>query len=146
MATDAGTQPPPAPRPEELVLNLTTGVWTAQALWVAACLRVADHLVAGPMTRDELAAATGTLPGPLYRVLRSLACFGIFAEQPDGRMANSPASELLRSDASGSLRDFVVFVGRPWHVAAYAELLHSVRTGRPSAEHVLGKSLWEFFA
>jgi hypothetical protein len=138
---------PPQPSPFEIVMQMSTGVWTAQALWVAAAtLGVADQLATGPRTREELAAATGVLPGPLYRVIRALACLDVFAEQPDGRIANTPQSELLRSDVPGSLRDFVVMLGQPWHVAAFGELLHAVRSGRPSVERVVGKSLWEFFA
>ena len=142
MPTDDST----APSPAQAIRQLSTGVWTAQALWAAACLGVADHLASGPKTPDQLAAATGTLARPLYRVLRALACVGVFAEQPDGRFVNTPASETLRSDVPGSLRAYVVFVGQPWHVAAYGELLHSLRTGRPAVERVVGKLIWEFFA
>ncbi len=141
--------PTPAVQSAETVpaaLVLTTGVWTAQALWAAACLGIADRLAAGPQSREALAAATATLPGPLYRVLRALASVGIFAEQPDGRFANTPESELLRSDVPGSVRDYVIFAGQPWHIAAYGEILHCLRTGRPSADRVLGKPIWEFFA
>jgi hypothetical protein len=141
-----GTADPTPPPPAQVVLQMTTGVWTAQALWAAALLGVADQLASGPKTREELAAATRTLPGPLYRVLRALACVGVFAEQPDGRFANTPASETLRSDVPGSLRAYVVFVGQPWHVAAFGELLHSLRTGRPAVERVIGKPIWDFFA
>lgn len=138
----ADTETPPV----LAVLQLSTGVWTAQALWAAASLDVADHLAKGPRTRDELATATGTLAGPLYRVLRALASLGVFAERPDGRFENTPPSEMLRSDVPGSVRDYVVFLGQQWHVASYGEILHSLRTGRPSAERVLGKPIWEFFA
>src|SRR5499426_1657330 len=130
----------------DAILRLTTGVWTAQALWAAACLGVADLLAKGPRTREELAAATGTLPGPLYRVLRALAALGVFAEQPDGRFVNTPASEFLRSDVAASARDYVVFVGQPWHVATYGEILHALRTGRPPVDRVVGKEIWDFFA
>jgi len=135
-----------APMPRERLLQLTTAVWAAQALWAAARLGVADQLAAGPRTRDELAAATDTRPLPLYRVLRALAGLGIFQELPDGRLANTPASELLRSGISGSLRDYVIFVGEPWHLAAHGEILHSLRTGEPSVGRVVGKDVWEFFA
>jgi hypothetical protein len=142
MANDGATTPSPA----QVVRQMTTGVWTAQALWAAASLGVADQLASGPKTREELASATGTLPGPLYRVLRALACVGVFAEQPDGRFVNTPASDTLRSDVPRSLRGYVTFAGQPWHVAAYGELLHSLRTGRPAVERVIGKPIWEFFA
>jgi choline kinase len=132
--------------PTQVLMQLTTGVWTAQALWAAACLGVADHLSAGPRTREELAAATGTLPGPLYRLLRALASLGVFTEQADGRLANTPSSELLRTDVPGSVRDYVRFSGQPWHLASHGAILHSLRTGKPAGDHVLGKSLWDFFA
>jgi hypothetical protein len=137
-------QQPDEASPALAVLTVTTGVWTAQALWAAASLGVADALADGPRTPAEIAAATGTLARPLYRVLRALASLGIFAERPDGRIENTPASEMLRSEVPGSVRDYVVFVGQPWHVAAYGELLHSLRTGQPAAERVLGKTVWEF--
>jgi hypothetical protein len=140
----SGNAQPGSGSPALAVLNLATGVWTAQALWAAATLGVADLLAAGPRTRDELAAATGTKSGPLHRVLRALASLGIFAEQPDGRFANTPESEMLRSDVPGSVRDYVIFCGQPWHIAAYGEILHSLRTGRPAVERVLGKDIWEF--
>ncbi len=130
----------------QVVMQLTMGVWTAQALWAAACLGVADHLAAGPKTRAELATATGTLATPLYRVLRALASLGVFTELPDGRFANTPASEFLRAGVPGSVRDFVRFCGQPWHIASFGELLHCLRTGKPSAERVVGANIWEFMS
>ena len=142
MPTDDSTTPSPA----QAIRQLSAGVWMAQALWAAACLGVADHLASGPKTPDQLAAATGTLVRPLYRVLRALACLGVFAERPDGRIENTPASETLRGDVPGSTRDYVIFLGQTWHVRTYTELLHSIRTGRPAAEQVLGKPIWQLFA
>jgi hypothetical protein len=135
-----------APSPVESILQLSTGIWTTQALWAAASLGIADALAAGSKTPAALAEATGTLPRPLHRVLRALACLGVFAEQADGTYANTPASEMLRADVPGSLRDYVVFIGQPWHLAAHAEILHAVRTGKPSIDRVVGKSIWDFFA
>jgi hypothetical protein len=135
----AGAEPP-------RILSLTTGLWTAQALWAAACLGVADLLATGPKTRDDLATATGTLPGPLYRVLRALASLGVFAEQPDGQFVNTAESELLRSEVPNSLRSYVIFIGQPWHLSTFGQILHSLKTGRPAVERVLGKNIWEFFA
>src|SRR5690348_9824121 len=119
--------------PALAVLTVSTGVWTAQALWAAATLGVADVLAGGPKAPEEIAAATGTLARPLYRTLRALASLGIFAERPDGRIENTALSETLRSDVPGSVRDYVIFTGQPWHVAAYGEILHSLRTGKPGA-------------
>jgi len=38
---------------------MATGAWLAQAIYVAAKFGVADLLVAGPRSADELAAITG---------------------------------------------------------------------------------------
>ena len=132
--------------PAQTIRQLTSAPWVAQALWAAASLGIADHLAAGPRTPEQLAAASGTLPRPLYRVLRALASLGIFAERPDGRLENTPASETLRADVPGSTRDYVIFFGQTWHIQSHAELLYSMRTGKPAAERVLGKPLWDFFA
>ncbi|HTN73795.1 MAG TPA: methyltransferase dimerization domain-containing protein, partial [Pirellulaceae bacterium] len=57
-----------------------TGYWVSQAVYVAAKLEVADHLVAGPLTSEELAARTNTHAPSLYRLLRALASVGVFRE------------------------------------------------------------------
>jgi hypothetical protein len=146
---NGGERSPAVPQgaaPSDALMLVATGVWTAQALWAAASLGIADVVAAAPRTAAEIAAATGAREGPVRRILRALAALGIFAETSDGRVGNTPQSELLRSDVPGSLRDFVVMLGQRWHVAAFGELLHSVHTGRPGVERVLGKSLWEHFA
>jgi hypothetical protein len=44
--------------PAQRLLELIAGGWTTQALYVAAELRLADALAAGPRTSDDVAAAT----------------------------------------------------------------------------------------
>lgn len=134
------------PSPTEVVSRIAFGAWTTQALYAAAWLNLADRLAEGPRSPAALAAATGTRERPLYRVLRALAGAGVFAEQADGTFVNTPASEMLRTGVPGSLRDFVVFVGRPWHLAVFGEILHSLETGLPSVDKVVGTNLWDFFA
>src|ERR1700681_1921771 len=65
--------------------QMITGYWTSRAIYVAAKLRIADHLKDGPRAAEELAAAAGVASGPLYRVLRALAGVGVFAQLADGR-------------------------------------------------------------
>ena len=48
-----GAVPPPA-----TLLQMMTGYWVSQALYVAAKLGVADLLAEGPRPIEELAAAT----------------------------------------------------------------------------------------
>jgi hypothetical protein len=56
------------------------GSWITQGIWVAAELGLADMLVHGPRTAEELAEQTHTHSDALYRVLRALASVGIFAQ------------------------------------------------------------------
>src|SRR5215510_4143170 len=68
---------------------------TTQMLYVAATLGIADRLADGPLTTDELAAATGTHPRSLYRLLRALTHVGVFAEDDAKRFRLTPMAELL---------------------------------------------------
>ena len=56
----------------------------------------------GPKTVDQLAALTGAHPQSLYRLLRMLAGYGVFAENRDGHFELTPAAQLLQT---GALRD-----------------------------------------
>ena len=62
------------------LLDLGTGYWKSQAVYVAAKLGIADLVQDGPKTSDELATATGTHAPSLYRLLRALASVGVFTD------------------------------------------------------------------
>jgi hypothetical protein len=70
-----GTAPPPV-----TLLEMMTGYWVSQALYVVAKLGVADLLVSGPQSVEHLAAATQAHAASLRRVLRALASVGVFTE------------------------------------------------------------------
>lgn len=89
-----------APQLRELVF----GAARAAAVRAAASLGVADALGERPATVAELATAVGAEPERLGRLLRSLACCGVFAETEDGRIAHTEMSRLLREDAPDSLK------------------------------------------
>ena len=62
-----------APHPCQQLTQMITGYWVSRAVYIAAKLRIADHLKDGPRTAEELATAASVAPRPLYRVLRALA-------------------------------------------------------------------------
>jgi len=117
--------------------------WITQGIWVAAELGVADLLVNGPLTAEELAEQTHTHSGALSRVLRALASVGIFAQDPDGRFSLTPHANLLRSDVAGSQRSMGIMMGAEFH-EAWGELLHSVRTGEPGFEKRFGAPFFQY--
>jgi hypothetical protein len=102
------------------------------AVWIAATLRLADHLEAGAARPDELAERAGADPDALRRLLRYLVARGVFAEA-DGVYANTDLSRLLL-DESG---------WRPWldlddapgiWAESWIRLLEAVRTGSPGRD------------
>lgn len=137
----------PQVSPQEILLQMTTGYWLTQALAVAARLGVADRLVDGPHSVEELAPELGAHPDGLYRLLRALSGVGIFAEAGPRSFALTPLSEFLRTDAPGSMRDFVMMNGNPSHYHSWSQLESAVRTNRQAFEQAFGtRNVFEFFA
>src|SRR5262245_29196652 len=91
--------------------QLIMGFRITQLIYAAAKFELADHLARGPLTAHELAQAVGADAGALYRLLRALASFGVFAQSTGGRFEMTPAAELLRRDTPGSLRSTAMMYG-----------------------------------
>jgi hypothetical protein len=126
----------------ELVFGLWWGWVASRAMHVAAELGIADLLHEGPKTVDQLASATGAHRQSLYRLLRMLAGYGVFAEDRDGHFALTPAAALLQT---GALRDAVRMMNEAdWN--AYANLLYSIKTGQPAFPHVHGMGYFDYLS
>ncbi len=132
--------------PAAALARLAQGFWAARAVQVAAELGLADALRDRPRAPADVAAATGTHPDALRRLLRALAGLGVLASDAAGRYRLTPMGELLRGDAPGSLRDFVARLGEPEYWRAWGALDHSVATGRPAFEAVFGARLFDHLA
>jgi len=131
--------------PPVAVLNLLAGAWKAQAVHVAAHLGIADLVKETPKTAVELARATSTHPQSLHRLLRALAAEGVFAEDEGGRFRLTPMAACLLTDAPHSQRSLAMMTGEE-HFRAWGDLLYSIRTGRPSFDHVYGKPIFDYLA
>lgn len=128
--------------PSMRLRELAFGAACAAALRASARLGVADALGEEAMTVEDLAAAVKTEPRPLLRLLRALSCYGLFAEQPDGRIVHTEMSRLLREDHPQSLRDIALWCTEPWTWDAWPRLDEAVRTGHNVVQDLYGK---EFF-
>jgi hypothetical protein len=117
----------------------------SQALHVAADLNVADRLVAGERSVDDLAAEMHCHGDALYRVMRLLAAEGVFRETSARRFQLTELGAALRSDAPSSPRDLIRMMNREPYLA-FAQLTHSVRTGLPAFENVFGKPRFDWLA
>jgi hypothetical protein len=111
---------------------------------LAAKLGLADLLNDGPVSIGDLARATDTHPGSLYRLMRALASREVFSEDADGRFSLTGMADPLRSDAPNSARTWALFSGSEANLLTWANLEHSVRTGRPAFEHVYGKAWFDY--
>jgi O-methyltransferase domain len=117
--------------------GLRGGLMT-RALALAAEHDVAEALLDGPRSADELAASSGTDPDTLNRLLRALASEGIFAEVEPGVYANTEASAVM---TDGGWDAFARLFGGPW-LQAVAALDAS---GEPSFPRVFGAEFWSWF-
>ncbi len=124
------------PPPAQMVL-LLGGFRISQALYAAAALDVAGHLVAGPAPAEVLASRTGAHAPSLRRLLRTLASVGVFTEPEPGVFALNPLGQLLTSQP-GSMRD-VAIMFMETHYAPFGDLLETIRTGQPAAERFYGQ-------
>lgn len=139
-----GQQPPNFPPPIAM-LRYLGGFRLARIIYVAAELGIADLLVDGAKNSEELALATDSHAPSLYRVLRSLASVGIFAEDEAGKFHLTPPAEFLCSDRLDSLRAAIRFLGQDWHWQVWGELPYSVQTGKPAFDRLFGQGLFEFY-
>jgi hypothetical protein len=136
------------PSPQEAIFSLALGYLASRGLHVATELGIADLLKDGPRSLEELACATGAHPHSLYRLLRMLAGYGVFAEDLPGRFALTPMAEVLQVGAPGSVHDAVRMIGDmagdgSWW-AAVGHQHHSVMTGESGFTYVHGMGFFDY--
>ncbi|WP_224367948.1 acetylserotonin O-methyltransferase [Hyalangium versicolor] len=128
------------------LMDMIFNCWGMQAVGEAARLGIADQLTGGPKSSDELAAATGANPDALYRLLRSCASVGVFTEHEGRRFSMNKLAESLRTDISGSLRDFVIAQLAPAQWLPWNHIHEAVMTGAPITKKALGMEIWDYYA
>ena len=112
---------------------LLSDLLTPMAIRVAATLRLADGT-----------APAGVDPDALDRLLRFLTEIGVFTRDDDGAYAATELGEVLRSDHPSGLRDRLDLDGALGRAElAFAQLLHTVRTGEPGFPAQFGMSFWD---
>ena len=131
--------------PPVRMVELLGGFRVSQALYAAAALGVPDQLVAGPAPVEALAGQVGAHAPSLHRLLRTLASVGVFTEPEPSVFALTPLGQTLTSGQPGSMRDLAIMFMET-HYAPFAELLHSIRTGQPAAEHLYGQPFFTWLS
>lgn len=137
-----------SPSAEQLrqLFGLVSGYRISQAIYVAAKLDLPGLLADGPRASEELAEATGTHAGALYRVLRFLAGVGLFDEVAPHRFSLTSLGAGLRQDVPGTVRPNVLMALDGYHWQAWGALLHSVQTGEIAFNYVHGMGLFDYLS
>ncbi|MGD2270762.1 MAG: methyltransferase [Desulfobacterales bacterium] len=128
--------------PHAQIMQFIAGKWISKPIYVAAELGIADMLSDGAKSVDELAEMTGAQHTALYRLMRALACVGIFSETGERCFALTPMAECLKRDA---MRSIALMFLSDWHDKAWDCLLDSVKTGDIAFEKAHGKPAFEWF-
>jgi hypothetical protein len=129
----------------KVLAQMLVGNQIQQAIYVATKVGIADLLKDGPKRNEELAQATGAHPKALYRLLRALASFGIFAEDEQNRFVLTSIASLLQKEILSPMRAFALWSGGVSY-QAFGGLEYSVLTGRPAFEQVFGTEFFDYLA
>ena len=134
------------PTPEALRVKMRQkilGYMVSQSISVAAELGVADELLEGPLSIEEISRRVGSNKDATYRLLRALASEGIFSETSPKVFALTPSAELLLTDQPGSLRNVAMMYGQE-AFQAWGALSSSIRTGEAAFSQVFGAELFDY--
>lgn len=127
---------------QDRLLQMASGYWISQAIYVAAELRIADCLGDSALTATELAERSGAHAPSLYRLLRALASVGLFAEDGGHRFRGTALSDCLRSDAPHSqLPAVLMMVGQFYK--AWGKLVENIRCGEPAFKLETGMTFFD---
>jgi len=116
------------------------------SLSALARLGVADHMGDTTISADELAGKVGAHAPSLFRVMRMLASFGVFSQEPGGKFALTPLGALLRTDVPGSMRYMAMMLGDEPSMRAYVHMADCIRTGQDGITMAYGKPIFDLFA
>ncbi|MGA6205582.1 methyltransferase [Nocardia testacea] len=128
------------------LMNMMFGTICSQVVGTAARLGLADHLGDDELGYRELAARTGTHPGALARLLRTLAALGILVETEPGTFRLGEAGMPLRTDRPESQAAAVLLFTDPALLDSWKLTEEAVRTGQPTFEGLYGTDFFGFLA
>jgi hypothetical protein len=130
--------------PGAQLFGMLGGLFQAWMLYVVAERGIADLLAEGPQTSTELAKTAGLHEPSLYRLLRSLASFGVFEEESPRRFVLNPLGSALKAGDPSGARDMVM--NTTWLSRAVAEFPRVVASGENGMQLAFGMGIFDFLA
>jgi len=138
---------PQAPQnPLIALVEMASGLWVSRALWAAAHLKVADAIGTEPVPLAEVAAATGTQPDHLRRLMNALVGIGVLRSAGEDLYAHGELSPFLRSDHPLSQRAFIDAVFGGEHYAAWGAIEGGLRDRGTPFESVYGMPVFDWYS
>jgi len=140
VVTSAPTFPPQA-----VVMQMVTGGYVARVLSEISRLGIPDILQkAGPLSAAALVSdGVDADVSTLERVMRLCSSVGLFTEDAEGRFGATPLSEVLTSDARGSVKVLAEEMGGTW-MQSWMRLGEALRTGEPQMRPLFGMEWWDY--
>ena len=135
----ARTEGPP---PEAQIAEIMLSQLASRLVYLAATLKLADHLADGSKTADQLAPLTGTHAPPLYRILRALASLGFFTEDAQHRFVLRPLGAVLKSGTPSHAA--ALTLGGELFTRSFDNFLYSVQTGKTAFERSFGMPVFDW--
>lgn len=127
------------------LLDQAMGFTVQAALRVAVELNVADHLINGPKTPEELAHELEVDRHLLHRIMSMLASRNIFSVSADGHFSLNSVAQYLRSDLPDSLLAAVLMLTDDTFWLPLGKLTGTVR-GEPVFKQLFGMSFYEYWS
>ena len=131
--------------PREQLIDIAYGYFLPNALHAIARLNIADQLVDGAKTADEIADQLKFDAPSLHRVMLLLTQYNIFTMDKDNRFSLNQLSELLLSQGKESIKDLMVFVHDIFNQSSIA-LEHTIKTGEPGCKKVFGQDFFSLLS
>ena len=129
--------------PFQVLLERLTGALDAPALYAFVELGLAEQLTT-PRRAEEIAPGLGVRADSLDRLLGYLASRGCLRRDRQGRYSANRVTKLLTDD--GGWAGWVRFLGAPWTMSAYAQLLGAVRDGSDPIAVAHGAGFFSYLA
>jgi O-methyltransferase/IclR-like helix-turn-helix domain-containing protein len=131
--------------PQTAIMHIIAGYWLSRSVYLAARLKLADAIGDGELGLPDLAAKTGTSPTALRRLMRALTSHGFFLAREDGRYAQSPLSETLRTARPGSMRGLAEAELGHDHYEAWGQVETCLRHDGTAFERIYGMPIWRYY-
>lgn len=125
------------------LLQAAYGAQTAQMLYIAAKLDIADQLQHEPLYAVDLAHSIGVDASALQRILRGLVSLGVCKENSDGKFGLTSVGAFLRSDHPDSMRPRLLFNGEV-HYDMWSKMLATIQTGESASQHRFGLPFYDY--